>query len=343
MATKADCQVDTQRERPDEDKRAPHKSGCIARVEAGKDAKEEAVGKLMQFYESCKFIIVVNNRTDYDLTRSASSGGDSWPLSSIKKKECVAALYNHSHFKNLTAVFTADDDQPGIRTVMLYAHWPLVGNRDIGIYAGRTECANPWYKINRRKVHDHESDGNQAAIINPSTHYVFEYDIQKLEYAQFGFHAGNEAATVAVKQFTTFCIGSMPGFTFVVNNLTGYDLTLSEKYEVQGSWPLGNIKKGECAVAGFDQLNMSLAARYTACFNQQKKSISLAGSWPVMGGRKIYTGEGIRAKDAWKRLSEDRQNWPIKEDAERLNGACIQVEKGNSGKKCVYIYVLQKI
>ena len=57
----------------------------------------------------------------------------------------------------------------------------------------------------------------------------------------------------------------MPAFTFVVNNLTGYDLTLSEKYERQGSWPLGNIKIGECAVAGFDQLNMSLAARYTAC------------------------------------------------------------------------------
>ena len=138
--------------------------------------------------------------------------------------------------KNLTAVFTADDKQPGIRTVMLYAHWPLVGNRDIGIYAGKTECANPWYKINWQKVHDcdRELNGNKAAVNNPGKHYLFEYDIQNLEFAQFGVAAGKEAA-IAVERFTTFCIGSMPGFTFVVNNLTGYDLTLSE---VQDSWPL---------------------------------------------------------------------------------------------------------
>ena len=206
----------------------------------------------MQSSEQSKFIIVVNNMTDHDLVRSTSSGGDSWPFSFIQKKECVAALYGHSHFNSLNVVFTAADDQPGIRTVRLYAHWPLVGNRDIGIYAGKTECAIPWHKINWRKVHDHELDGNQAAINNPSTHYVFEYDIQNLEYAQFGVAAGNEAATEAIERFTNFSTGSMPGFTFVVNNLTGYDLKLSEKYERQGRWPLGNIKKGECAVAGFD-------------------------------------------------------------------------------------------
>ena len=193
---------------------------------------------------------------------------------------------------------------------MLYAHWPLVGNRDIGIYAGKTECANPWYKINWQKVHDcdRELNGNKAAVNNPGKHYLFEYDIQNLEFAQFGVAAGKEAATIAVERFTIFCIGSMPGFTFVVNNLTGCDLTLSE---VQDSWPLGNIKKGECAVAGFDQFDMSLAARYTACVDQQKKSVSLAGSWPAIGRRKIFVGEGMRAKDAWKRLSEDHQNWPF--------------------------------
>ena len=201
------------------------------------------------------------------------AGGDSWPFSLIKKNECVAALYAHSHFNNLNVVFTAADDKPGIRTVMLYAHWPLVGNRDIGIYAGMT-CASQsmilWYKINLQKVHDHKFNGNKAVINNPGKHYLFEYDIQQLEYAQFGVVAEKESATEAVERFTTFCTGSMPSFTFVVNNLTGYDLTLSEKHEVQGSWPLGNIKKGECAVAGFNKHNMSLAAHYSACVNQQK-------------------------------------------------------------------------
>ena len=89
---------------------------------------------------------------------------------------------------------------------------------------------------------------------------------------------------------------------------------------------------------------MSLAARYTACVDGQKMSISLAGSWPVMGNRKIYTGEGTKAKDAWKRLSERCQNWPVPEGADdRLNSAYIQVEKGNSAKSCVYIYVLRKV
>ena len=201
--------------------------------------------------------------------------------------------------------------------------------------------ANSWYTINWQKVHDHKLDGNQAAINNPSTHYLFGYDINQLEYAQFGVAAGNEATTKAINDFTTFSTGSMPGFTFVVNNLTGYDLTLSEKHEVQGSWPLGNIKKGECAVAGFDQLNMSLAARYTACVGQQKKSVSLAGSWPVMGSRKIFVGEGMKAKDAWKKMSENSQNWPVPDDG--LNSAYIQEEQGHSGKSCVYIYVLRKV
>ena len=307
----------------------------IARVKAEKNAKDEAAGKLMKFSKKSKFIIVVNNMTDHDLVRSASSGGDSWPFSSIKKNECVAALYVHSHFNNLNVVFTAADDKPGIRTVMLYAHWPLVGNRDIGIYAGKTECANPWYKINWQKVHDcdRELNGNKAAVNNPGKHYLFEYDIQQLEYAQFGVVAEKEAATEAVQRFTTFCTGSMPSFTFVVNNLTGCDLTLSEKHEVQGRWPLGNIKKGECAVAGFNQQNMSLAAHYSACVDQQKKSVSLAGSWPVMGNRKIYAGESMKAKDAWKRLSERFHNWPVQKGADdRHNSAYIQVVKGNSRK-----------
>ena len=189
-----------------------------------------------------------------------------------RKNECVAALYDHSHFKDLNVVFTAADDQPGIRTVMLCAHWTDRG-RGIGIYAGKTQANSE--KISRQKIHDHELHGNKAAIENPGSYYLFGYDINQLEYAQLGVVAGNEAATKAIEEFTTFCIGSMPGFTFVVNNLTGYDLALSEKYEVQGNWPLDNIKKGECAVAGFDQLNMSLAARYTACVDQQKKSVSL--------------------------------------------------------------------
>ena len=59
---------------------------------------------------------------------------------------------------------------------------------------------------------------------------------------------------------------------------------------------------------------------------------------------KCVEGEGMRAKDAWKRLSEDHQNWPMEEGGDDiLNSAYIQVEKGHSGKSCVYIYVLRKI
>ena len=158
--------------------------------------------------------------------------------------------------------------------------------------------------------------------------------------------AGDKIVTEAIESFTTFCIGSMPGFTFVVNNLTGYDLELSEKHEVQGSWPLDNIKKGECAVAGFDQLNMSLAARYTVCVAQQKnQSHWQEVNWPSLGCRKIYVGEGMKAKDAWKRLSKDCQNWPMEEGADerRLNSAYIQEMQGYSRKSCVYVYVLRNV
>ena len=264
-----------------------YKLDCIAQVEAGPLGKQTAARKFMKSHEktpTSKFIIVVNNMTEHDLVRSASSGSDSWPFSFVQKNECVAALYDHSQFKNLNVVFTADDDQPGIRTVMLYAHWTERG-RGIGIYAGMTQSNS--VKLNWQKIHDHKLDGNQAAITNPGSYYVLGYDIKKLKYAQFGITAGNEAATVAIERFTTFCTGSMPRFTFIVNNLTGYDLALVEKHEIQGSWPLDTIKRGECAVAGFNQLNMSLAVHYSTCVNQEEKSISLAGSWPVIGSRKI--------------------------------------------------------
>ena len=110
----------------------------IARVEAGKNAKEKAAGHLLKSFEKSKFIIAVNNMTDHDLVRSASSGSDSWPFCSIRKKECVAALFDHSQFENLNVLFTADDDQPGIRTAMLCAHW-MEDGRGIRIYAGKTQ------------------------------------------------------------------------------------------------------------------------------------------------------------------------------------------------------------
>ena len=63
-----------------------------------------------------------------------------------------------------------------------------------------------------------------------------------------------------------------------------------------------------------------------------------------MGRRKIYAGEGMKSIDAWKRLSEDSQNWTIQESADdRLNSAYNEVAKGNSGKCCVYFYVLRKV
>ena len=136
-----------------------YKLDGIVRVEAGPEAKDAAAGKLLSSEKlpTSKFIIVVNSMTDNDL---ASSGSDSWPFSFIKKNECVAALYDHSHFENLNVVFTTDDDdQPGLRTVMLYAHW-IDHGRGIGIYAGKTQANS---KKIRPKIHDHRSKRNKAA------------------------------------------------------------------------------------------------------------------------------------------------------------------------------------
>ena len=81
-----------------------------------------------------------------------------------------------------------------------------------------------------------------------------------------------------------------------------------------------------------------------------KKSVSLAGSWPLVGRRKIFVGEDMKAKDAWIKMSEDHQNCteegavPEGTDEGMLNSAYIQVDKGKSGgKSCVYIYVLRKV
>ena len=62
-----------------------------------------------------------------------------------------------------------------------------------------------------------------------------------------------------------------------------------------------------------------------------------------MGSSKIYIGEGMKAIDAWEKMSTDCLNWPVQEsDDDRLSSAYIEVKKVISGKSCVYVLVLQK-
>ena len=300
----------------------------IAIVEAGEHAMRYAVCKLLPSI-LCKFIFVVNNMTGYTLTRTDSVGGDSWPFSSIKRGECVAALYNQRTISSLAVEFTAVDPKPGVQTVVLYASWPTIGSRGIGIFAGKNAKLCSTHNIRFEKVHDHKWHGNKATICNQGNCYVYEYDLKELDFVQFAMAAHEGILDLAIENFRVYK-GSLPGFVFIVNNLTGLDLTLEDDM-VGKQWPLGDIKKGECAVGGFDETSMSLAAHYAARKAKPRpKSISLAGSWPVVGCRKIFFSPGKCAKYAWKTMKTSPY------DDHNDNHAEIREIKEESS--CVYYY-----
>ena len=308
----------------------------LARVPDGDH--DTAIGRLLENSQSaaCKFIFSIKNMTKHTLLRTKSKGGDSWPLSDIKKGECVAALYGNSYIIDLTAVFTSDDDEPGARSVTLYANWPKVGARSIGIFAGKATNTNPWYKVNVKKVHDHAAHGNTATICSRSDYYIFQYNIKELDYAQYAVEANEDADKKVVDDFARFRRERLPDFIFVINNRTEYDLTLEDRVQVQGRWPLRDIKRNECAVSGFDGVNMSVAAHYSVRGEEnQQKSISFAGSWPVMGFRKVCICRGRDAKHAWSNMSPHR-------DDDDTNQAFIREDK-ERGKVKIYVYMIKTL
>ena len=328
------CEPESTPSTSGDDEPAPDFPG-IAIVEAGRHAKRNAVSKLLSLKESCKFIFVVNNMTGFNLIRTDSVGGDSWPFSSVKKGECVAALYNQSTISSLAVEFTATGPEPGVRTVVLYASWPTIGSRNIGVFAGKQAKIYPWYNFHFKKVHDHKWRGNRATICNHENCYVYEYDLKELDYVQFAVPANRGISDMAIESFRVYK-GSLPDFVFVVNNLTGFDLTLEDdQVSKQGIWPLGDIKKGECAVAGCDGMNMSLAAHYAARKAvPRQKSISLAGSWPAMGCRKIFFSPGRCAKYAWKHM---------KTSPYEHNDNSAKIIENKEEKSCIYYYELTNL
>ena len=73
---------------------------------------------------------------------------------------------------DLTAVFTSDDDEPGARSVTLYANWLKVGARGIGIFAGKATNINPWYKVNVKECMTMATVSLSAKILHNLLHCV---------------------------------------------------------------------------------------------------------------------------------------------------------------------------
>ena len=320
-------------------------SVCISQ-RASESAATDAIQDLYSDNpdKSCKFIIVVNNMTDYKLHRRDSVGGAgcSWPISEIGGQQCTASWYDQTFIRNLGAEFVAvDHNEPGEQTVVLYASWPIIGIRNIGVFAGEKAQAYPWFKysIRIKGISDaHDPSGNRANICSRDRFHIFQYDIKKLAFSQFGIDAIDDISAVVVKRAGEHFIdynGRLYGFTFMVNNLTDHDLILHENQVNKfGKWPLGNIKKRECAVAGFDGQNMALAVQYIAD-DDRRKSISLAGSWVVMRTRKINICQRRDADYAWRNMTSKKP--------EEANGNKADIRAEEFSNICVYYYEIRNL
>lgn len=301
-------------------------------VEVADGASDAAVDKLIETGRSSRFIIVVNNKTGYTLTRKNSRGKlDSWPFGTIKKDECVSSFFEHEKFMSFCVEYTAPDLKPGVHTVTLSGSWPLVGYRKIGVFGGRN-ADHAWKNL--KSVSDcADTFGNKATIRQVSHRsYVYEYELMKLGFEQYAVTIdteGDEAIQNALDLFATK--EKLPGFVFIVHNRTEYDLYLEEtKVERIGSWPLQNVGKKECAIGGLQRkVDMSLAVQYTARdATPQQRSIALAGSWPFALPKKINISSGKGARYAWDNLiatsvSNDKGNRAYIET--KIEGSAIYV------------------
>ncbi len=110
--------------------------------------------------------------------------------------------------------------------------------------------------------------------------------------------AGAQASEKALDALVTN-VGKMRDFVFIVNNLSGHDLRRTGSAGDSGSWPLGDVGKGQCKAGAFDRASMSVAVQYTA---GNGSTIALSGSWPMIGSRKIALYKGKSAKNAWDEM-----------------------------------------
>ena len=275
-------------------------------VKAGDGAAAAAVDKLVATGRPLlKFIIVVNNKTGFELKRTNSAGRyDSFPLSTIGKDLCLASFYDHEDSMRFGVQYTAPDCKPGVHTVALSGSWPAFGYRKIGVFGGKNA---DHAQQNLSAVSDcTDAFGNKATICQVNgRRYVYEYELMKLGYEQYAVDTqdGDEAIQNALDLFATN--RKLPGFVFIVNNHTEYDLYLEEeKIEDMGShWPLKNVGKKQCAIGGLQHYFMGLAVQYTARdANPYQKSIGLAGSWPIVLPRKISISPGRGARYAWDNM-----------------------------------------
>ena len=307
-------------------------------VDAENRAAAVVVDQITERHPGSKFIIVVNNMTGYALTRTKSVGKlNSWPFGMIEKDKCVASFSDKDSFWSEISVsvqYEARDLKPGVRTVSLSGKWPVLGYRQIGVFAGKN-ADYAWENL--KPVSDcTDAFGNKATIREVNNSYVYEYELTKLGYEQYavGTQDGDEAIQNALDLLATN--GEMPGFVIIVNNHTEYNLYLEEeKIEKQGSWPLQNVGRKECAIGGLQRkFNMALAVQYTARDAEpQQRSIALAGSWPVLSSRKIFISLSKGAKYAWDNMHAT----PMCN--EKGNRAYIQERDGSA----IYVYDITNI
>lgn len=295
-------------------------------VKSGDNAVRSAVDLLVsQEGKMPRSIFVVNNQSGYDLTCTGKvRDAGTWPLGDVRKGECVAGgcgAKNMSVAVQYAAHEERDDTQDASAnklTIALAAGWPMIGNRRVAIYKGKS-AQFAWE--NMPVGSDFSGGGdNRAMIQQKEGSCIFTYDIKQLDYeiVPAGFGAAEKAVDLLISQ-----LGRMPDFVFVVNNQTDCDLRRTGSAGNYGSWPLPDIKKQECLAGGLDRYSMSLAVEYSA---DPDRTISLAGSWPRIGYRKIGIFRGSGAQYAWDHLSRGS----IHNDDE--NEALIRKERGG------YIY-----
>ena len=145
----------------------------------GDEAIQNALDLLATNGKMPGFVIIVNNRTEYDLylEEEKIEKKGSWPLQNVGRKECAIGGLQRKVDMSLAVQYTARDAEPQQRSIALAGSWPVLASRKISISPSKG-AKYAWDNMHATPMCNEK--GNRAYIEERDGSAIYVYDITNI-------------------------------------------------------------------------------------------------------------------------------------------------------------------
>ena len=145
----------------------------------GEEAIQNALDLLATNGKMPRFVIIVNNRTEYDLylEEEKIEKKGSWPLQNVGRKECAIGGLQRKVDMSLAVQYTARDAEPQQRSIALAGSWPVLSSRKISISLSKG-AKYAWDNMHATPMCNEK--GNRAYIEERDGSAIYVYDITNI-------------------------------------------------------------------------------------------------------------------------------------------------------------------